>query len=436
MTMSAALASSPRRGRYGARGFTLLEILIAMAIFTVLGTMMVWFMSTSLDIFARGMRESDLMDRADTILPRVRSDLDSLIIPDNFDPPPVIAEPDLLQGRDPPPPPPPVAVRLRSGFLKLQKVADETFKDVRCPYFAFVVADASEWTDRLKRRAGEVPVKDAALKPLSPESLRSAGKDTLYLPTGGLTEIVWIAVPQDLVNPPEKGAPKYPGVMSLFRGFRTPIGDKEKSLLVPENLDTVEKIKASCRLVAEGLVHFGARWRRAFATDWDLEQGIGLGETAPYVGPIWDSTRALDKEWGLHRGPQSLGDPSDDIFPAFVRLEATLAAPSQFGHGRGEMRLMEDIPANATEIVISDPDLLLGLDMGKERWLKVNGEWMQYGTRDVDYQRRKVRVRRGMRGTTKTAHASGSWVYVGLPNSLEVRLPVFRDRTIQVEGNR
>ena len=34
------------------------EILISMAIFTVLGTMMVWFMRTSLDIFSRGTREN------------------------------------------------------------------------------------------------------------------------------------------------------------------------------------------------------------------------------------------------------------------------------------------------------------------------------------------------------------------------------------------
>jgi hypothetical protein len=342
----------------------------------------------------------------------------------------------MLDGRDPPPPPPPVQVRLRSGFIKLQKTGDETFKDITCPYFAFVAADASEWSDKLKRRAGDVPVPEGGLPALSPESLRTATKDTNYLPTGGLTEICYIAVPQDLIDPPAKNAPRYPGVMSLYRGFRTPIGDKEKSLLDPRNLDTVAKIKAACRLVAEGLVHFGVRWRRAFATSWEIEQGIGLGETAAYVGPIWDSTRALDKEWPLFRGLQSLGDPSDDIFPPFVRLEATLAEPSQFGHGRGEMQLVGDVAAEASEVAVSDPDLLLGIDLGKERWLKIDGEWMQFEARDVDYQRRKVRVRRGMRGTTKAAHNSGAWVYIGRPSMLEVRLPVFRDRTIQVGGDR
>ena len=431
------LRGSPRRRtppRNDAGGFTLLEILIAMSIFTVLGTMMVWFMSTSLDIFSRGMKESDLMDRADTILPRVRADLNSLIIPDNFDPPLTPPSADALDGRTPPPPPPPVLVRLRSGFIKLQRTGDPAFKDYPCPYFAFVVADASEWSDRLKRRAGEIPTKDAGLKPLSPETLAAGNRDSHYLPTGGLTEICWIAVPQDVMNPPGKGMPRYPALLSLYRGFRTPVGHPEKSLLLPENLDSPEKIKTACRLVAEGLVHFGAIWRRAFAKDWGYEEGIGLGETAGYVGPRWDSTRALDKEWSLFRSRTSLGDPSDDIFPAFVRLEATLAPPSsQFGHGPGEMMLTRTLSTDTTDVEISDPDVVMALNLGKERWLKIDAEWMQYDRADVDYEKRTVRVRRGMRGTTKTSHASGAWVYVGMPNDLQMRLPVFRDRALQVE---
>jgi len=76
---------------------------------------------------------------------------------------------------------------------------------------------------------------------------------------------------------------------------------------------------------------------------------------------------------------------------------------------------------------------LLGLDAGKDRWIKIDSEWMHYRITDVDHIKRMVRVRRGMRGTKKSSHSSGAWVYVGQPNSLEIRLPVFRDRSLQLE---
>lgn len=424
----------PLRRRHGDAGFTLLEILMAMAIFTVLGTMLVWFMRTSLTIFTSGMRESDLMDRADTVLPRIRDDLRNQTVPDNFDPPAIPPSGDALAGRDPPPAQPAEVVRLRAGFIKMRDTGDPLFKDLTCYALALVVSDGGEWSNPLKLRAGEVPVKGAELKALTPESVTSGDRDTRYLPTGGLMEIVWIAVPQDVMDPPAKGVTRHPAILSLYRGFRTPIGDPEKSLLIPENLDSPAKIKKACRLVAEGLVHFGAVWRRTFATSWDLEEGIGLGETSPYVGPVWDSTRALDKEWPLFRGEASLSDPSDDIFPAFVRLESTLVTPSQFGHGRGELTLLGDLGTGTIEIPVNETDTLLGLDFGKDRWLKIDAEWMRYGVTDVDHIKRVVRVRRGMRGTKKTGHSSGAWIYVGQPSNLEVKMPVPRDRSMQLEG--
>jgi hypothetical protein len=199
---------------------------------------------------------------------------------------------------------------------------------------------------------------------------------------------------------------------------------------VPENLDTPEKIKASCSKVAEGLIHFGATWRRSFAKSWNTDLGVGMGDQAPYVGPVWDSTRALERTWPLYKGPQSLPDPSDDIFPPFVRLEATLAILTQFGPGRGQFRLTSACTVDQTEVAVSDLDSLVDPNLGKERWMKIDREWVQYEARDVDYQRGIVRVRRGMRGTKKEAHPSGAWCYVGTPSTLPMRLPMFHDKWV------
>ena len=420
------------------RGFTLLEILIAMSLFVMLGGMVVVFLRQSLDIFYTGTRESAQLDRQDAILPQVRADLSNIALPATFQAPAPPPPPEILdsKGIEPPPPPPAVLVRLRAGHIKLQKTGKAAFKDYPCPYIAFVVADANEGADRLRRRAGEVAAKDANLKALTPASATEGDASTRYKATGGLMEIVWIAVPTSVMENEDPSALEWPAILTLYRGFRTPIGDPEKSLLVPENLDTPAKIKAACRPVAEGLLHFGATWRRVFATSWDEELGLGLGANAPYVGPIWDSTRALEREWPLHKGPHSLVDPSDDIFPPFVRLEATLAQVTQFGPGRGEFTLQEGVGADAVILKVADTDTLMQPNLGTVRWLKVDAEWMSYELRDVNFSKGEVRVRRGRRGTKAVPHESGAWCYVGTPAALQMRLPVFRDDYVLREGSR
>ena len=69
------------------RGFTLLEILIAMSIFVMLGSMVVVFMRQSLDIFYTGTRESAQLDRQDSVLPQVRADLANVALPASFQAP-------------------------------------------------------------------------------------------------------------------------------------------------------------------------------------------------------------------------------------------------------------------------------------------------------------------------------------------------------------
>jgi prepilin-type N-terminal cleavage/methylation domain-containing protein len=443
--------TSPRARdrRPASRGFTLLEILIAMAIFTVLGTMVVYFMRQSLNIFTMGTKESGYLDRLDMVLPQVRDDLQGLIVPAEVEPPPPRL--DVLdlrrRGLKEPPPPPPVLIRLRAGYVKLRNVgesgppdAPSLYRDYPCPYIAFVVADAGEWSHKLKRRAGEAPVAAGGLKPLTTGTVGDAS--SLYLPTVGLTEIVWIAIPKDLVEPPGKDEPRYPAILTLCSGFRTPIGDPEKSLLNPENLDTVAKIlgtkdkPGACTVKARDLLHFGAIWRRVTAKDWTSGVGVGTGDDAPYVGPVWDSTRALDSTWPLHKGKESLSDPSDDIFPAFVMLEATLAPTIQGSAGRGELYLREDISADDTRIKVNDTDVLMQPNLGTDRWLKVGREWMRYRVRDVDYVGKTVRVARGQRGTKKRAHRSRDWGYVGLPSRLQMRLPVYLDRYVLPKGEK
>lgn len=411
--------------RAACRAFTLLELLIAMSIFAILGTSAVVMMRQGATLFSAGTRENELSDRQDTLLPEIAADLARLQIPDSFDPVPPPPTAEQLGGARPPPPPPPVTEVLRSGFQRLREAASTELRSYPCPYLAFVISTGDEGHDARLRRAGDpVPPNDAP-KPFVKAEVDKAGRDTIFRATGGTLEVCWIAVPLD---------PRYPGMLSLFRGYRAPAGGPE-SLLDPSNFDTLTEIRQRFDLRHEGLLHLGITWRRATAPSWDPTPGRGSGDT-PYVGPWWDSTRGFqpfEREWPLFREAASLRDPSDDLFPQYVRLEATLAPPGFSGWGQGETRLRTPIAVEDAALELESVTPLLG--PGPDRaLLKVGTEWMAYSRSRVDSDARKVPVERGQRGSAKAAAGVDAHVYVGQSSSMVVPLPVWRDLTMRRTG--
>lgn len=402
-------------------GFTLLELLIAMTVFAVLGTAAVVMMRQGATLFSAGTRENELSDRQDTLLPELVADLSRLTIPDSFDPPapPPTAE-QLGSGR-PPPPPAPVEERLRSGTVLLTEAADATLRSQPCTYLAFVVTTGDEAHDPRLVRAGDPAPVGETPKPYVKGEVDVAGRDTIFRATGGKMEVLWIAVPLD---------PRYPGMLTLFRGYRTPVGGAE-TLLDPANFNTLTKIRARCDVRHEGVVHLGVTWRRVTATGWDPLIGRGgVGDDVPYVGPAWDSTRALDRSWPLFREPASLGDPSDDLFPQYVRLEGTLVGPGPGGYGKGETRLASAVAQDDARLPLESVEPLFGPGP-QVRFLKVGAEWMTYDVRRIDMEKREVTVERGQRGTVKASHDAMDDVYVGQASSTVLALPVFRDFTMR-----
>jgi prepilin-type N-terminal cleavage/methylation domain-containing protein len=400
-------------------GFTLLELLIAMSVFAMLGTAAIVLMRQAAGLFASGARDNELADRQDALLPELREDLLRLVVGDQRDPPFVpTAEADA--GGAPPPAPPPVAVRLRSGHVLLREAADTSLKGQPCPFLSFVISTGEEGYDPRLRAAGDTPPPGGAPLRFSKAEVDKAAPGSVFLATGGLMEVCWIAVPLD---------PQHPGILTVFRGYRTPVGGNG-SLLDPANFDSVTKIRAQFDLRHEGVLHFAVSWRRATAQTWDETGAQGSGDDTPYVGPVWDSTRALDSRWPLYRGAPSLADPSDDLFPQYVRMEATVAAPGPLGYGRGETRLTAAVGTDDTRLSLGSLDALFYRGVG-ERHLKVDGEWMKYDPSKAEGDLRQVPVVRGARGTTKVGHEADAEVYVGQPAAEVVRLPVFLDRTIR-----
>ena len=411
--------SSARRASHQTAGFSMLELLVAMSIFSILGAMTIFLMNRGLDIFQKGTRESAARDKQGTVLPLIEEDLKAVMVVQDTDAPaPPPEDDDVNRPAREALPPSRVDVRLRAGILPLTGEPDGPLKGYPMYWFAAVL-DISGGIDPM---IANLPTgNDEAAKYITPGNVENRTVDTVFKPTGGMVAVLYIAAPKDRDNP---------GILTLYRSFRSPIGDAENSLFDPTNFDTLDEIKKLCRPMAEGVLHFGATWRRVFATSWDLETSpVGTaGGATRYVGPQWDSTRGADKTFALFAGKPSLVDPSDDVFPAFVRLEITLATAGSLGYGQGELSLMESIDDSSSLIAIDDPDILLRPGLGRDRWLKIGGEWMSYATSSVDYVKKKVRVQRGQRGTKKQNHAAGSWVHVGEASQREVKLPVFRDR--------
>lgn len=412
---------SRQRAAGRSQGFTLLELVMAVAVFTMLGTMVVFLMRQGLDVFTVGTSESSALDRAETILPRMVYDLEALALPPSFDPARLpLTEEERLAGREEVVLPP-VDVRLRSAQFLPRDVPEGPLKGVPATYMAWVVNVSEDRSDPWLRRAGSRTGEDR--NDLEPTAIDAANVDTAFRASGGLREVCYVAVAEDAAHP---------ALMTLYYGWRSPVGGVE-SLLDPTNLNSLAKIRARCRPISTGLLHLEARWRRVFGDGWEITTGR-IGEREPYVGIVWDSTRALDRAFPLFRDRTSLGDPSDDVFPAWVRLEVTLIPPDALGLGRGETTLAGAVSSEDDRIVVADAMPFVGPGP-QERWLKVDGEWMRYDVRRVTVPTRTIAVQRGQRGTKAVPHDGDAEVYVGLSTDRVVRL-LFRDLFAVEEARR
>ena len=296
-------------------------------------------------------------------------------------------------------------------------------KTIACPYLAFVIHTGDEVNHARLRAAGDAPGTGETARSYVKSELDKAGAGTVFKPTGGLMAICWIAVPLD---------PLRPSVLTLFRGFQSPLGGPD-SLLEPASFDTLEEVRARFEKKHEGVLHFAVTWRRAGVTTWEAGSDRGAGDDTPYVGPVWDSTRALERTWPLFREPASLNDPSDDLFPQYARLEATLIPPALGGYKRGDTRLTAAIAQDAGRLGVEKLEPLMAPG-APSRYLKIGTEWLGYDATTVDAVRNEVSVERGRRGTVRAGHEAGEEVWVGNATTTVLALPAWRDRTFRKGG--
>jgi prepilin-type N-terminal cleavage/methylation domain-containing protein len=407
----------------GSRGFTLMELLLAAAVFSLLGVALVTLLAQGMGVFTAGTEDTSVQDRFQALWPLLREDLAAMHPGETTGVPPPLRPREGAEAtrpgtptpsaQDPPRPP---AVRLRSHRVPLlDSPAD---RRVSALVAAWVRTNAREGEDPLLRDPG-APARGVALKPYDPAAVDSGERGNL-LPTGGLLEVAWVALP---------AGDDAPGVFTLYRCFRAPVGIPG-SLLDVESLDTAAEIRAAGRPVAEGVLHFSITWRNVFAADFDVGPAARLEDGQPYAGLVWDSTRGDErvKEFAAARGKDSFLDERDDVFPAGALVELALAAPAAFGW-RAEATLARPATVEDTRLLLVDVEPLV-VPGPPRRHLRIDDEWMAYETKNVNLLTREIVVSRGQRGTPAAEHREAAPVFLGTSASTEVLLTP-RDRYVR-----
>lgn len=386
------------------RGFSLIELLVAMSIFSVIGIAIISLLAKSTEFSRSGTSTSETLDSLQTFTEAFTADAGRIYSRAESD-----------KG--------PTNVRLWSDVVPSDVDGDEK-PDGRVRRLAFVAMVPNEATDPVTRAAGAaVGGKDVVDQV---KDLEEAAKGSLRA-TGGLMEVFWTAIPEskdDLA------------VLTLYRGVRTPIGGPgsffpskaygPSALPAERGPANLPEVRAVARPLLGGVLYFGVDFWARRTESWDPT-------IVPPKGPIqiWDSTRGiLRKGSGLDgfyyakeaaaQGVSSVDDPTDDTFPR--RMRVTLVV-EETGQAARTGTLMQDIAPDVGTIELSDTKFIPASDT-TQRFVKIGPEWIGFESVDGN---RITGCRRGQRGTTAQAHSFGARVHHGRTVVREIGVATYRD---------
>jgi hypothetical protein len=309
-----------RRATSCRRGFTLIELTLAVAMLVTLSFVLFGFLRGGMGMYRSGEARRDTYERAQVLLEQLTRDLRCVAAPLRGDP-----------GEAP-------------GIRLLGDRDDEGRPRLRFVRFA-----GEERFDRVLRAAGTRPGAEAYVD--LRDDVREAAAGELRAPAG-LMEVAYVAAPL------EGG-----GSVWLWRGVRSPIGGPG-SLFRPENLPVPnEPPPPTLQPMTGGVLHLGFRFRGR-ASDGSLAWMDS-----------WDSTRGVDPRFERYAGASSLEDPRDDVLPGAIEVRFLLEEP------QGPATRLTRSVAEHAEVLPVNSTKLLSLDSGGGLVL-VEGEWMRVAVRD------------------------------------------------------
>jgi hypothetical protein len=389
----------------GARsaGFTLLELVIVMGILCGFLLMLVQFLDSGVQLFDEGETGQSLADRAETARFAVDRELRALRGPG------VTVEP----GKP--------GERLVSQMLPLGFPARGAPGEPRGPLFRATVGLAPELEMRVVQDvtllraavelgAGAAPTAIAAraaeLAQRTP--LRGIGRLllTVWPKTSdqALLELRVAHFLNDQVLPVDAEHP----AVDPFE-VQEPGGREWPAIVLHEATD----------VLVDDLLWFELRFWSQRTRSW-----TATDDTGPEV--VWDSARAgwlsdtaFPPVFRFDRGPQSLLDPTDDVWPHAIRVAMVVASEER---RPPEGLLARELEVDATALFLVNGERFPGASDGG--FVKVEGEWIQYAERRGD---ELMALKRGQRGTRARAHESGARCRVGRLVEFTVPLPFGKD---------
>ncbi|MEW6743688.1 MAG: type II secretion system protein [Planctomycetota bacterium] len=376
------------------RGFTLMELLAATAVFGMLGVMLFGILQGSLELWRRGESGRDFAERADRILDRLALDLRH-VVADNTDGSPA------------------PRVQFRCDFVGADTNGDSVI-DRRVQRLRFVRVAYEARTRALLTESGTDPLAREYFNLITDEERRQ-GK--AFLPYGGLGEVCFVPV----------GATtrRDDGLLTLLWAFRSPVGG-DGSLFQDASVEEPGLKPDVFEELATGLLHLGFAFR--LPSSGSFEEGVSGG-----VGRVWDSTRAILPASGTinafafaqseeELGEDPLARTHDDLFPYQVEITLILGPASQEGQQTELLSpVAEEVDRPLLE-VRSTTALLRAEGVGK--LVKVGGEWMEF--EKVDASRIHVQ-RRALLDSPRSPHQKGEPVRFGQRFRRVVTIPCFRE---------
>jgi type II secretory pathway pseudopilin PulG len=358
---------------------TLIELIISISLFTMLGGMVVVMLNQMVTAWRSSEARRQAFDEAQTLLRLIRDDVRHTIT-SNPATPNTDALARLVADIDP------------WGRQRLTLVRT-TPRETRHP---------------LAPLAGTALGADADLDGINDRVEGFAGR---LKATGGLMEVIYAIDPAGGV---------------LLRGTRSPVGGAQ-SLFSLARIDNARNLRAIARPLSSRVLHLGLAYWTQHTDSWEGTRTFQVPVVGQASGPLaeWDSTRGLlqapedldREEWHTWKGEASLRDPSDDIFPERIRVilvveENPPAAPWTF--------LMRPLAKGAREMHVEDASRF-------ERrlpWVLVDREWMRCR---LETDTLLKILERGGRGTQPADHKMGADVVTGRTFESVVELPGTRE---------
>lgn len=369
------------------RGFTLIELVTAIAIFSILAGMLFQMIRNGLDIWSIGEGQRASLEKGSSVLEEIAADL-------------------RMVRADSPHGAPGAPVRMVSDYgffdLNLDDATDSVLQRLR-----FVRSCPEERFDEWIRRAGDMPGGKGASSDVSHDA------NLIAAAPGGLAEVAYATVAVS-----SKTADI--GLLTLYRLFRTPIGG-EGSLFEDQLYNEPKALAKAGVPLCGNVLYLGFEFWSRDTRSWE---DVPNGGTGPLTS--WDSTRALLLEpddsfnsFALARSAASLEETGDDVFPRRVRITLVLERDQDEA---AVMTLTRAVTTSATSLIV---DTLKPLPARKpaRAFVKVEGEWVEWNSKDGH----EIKVTRGVRSTGPVPHAIGAKVHVGKTFQKIVEIPVFRE---------